>query len=210
MDSIKRPGFDFPKRLAQGDETRRAAMDHAARLFSANGYASTSLRDIAAATGTKPGSLYYHFESKEALAEEVLALGIAVVEERVKAAIAAQPPGTDPLEVIRAAMIAHLEALHAKSDYAAANVRCFRHMPPQVRKRLLAQRRGYEDVWIKLLTQAKEAGRLRPDIDLVALRFAVIGMLNWTLEWRRADSGPLKALGNSFFEMAFEGARRGG
>jgi len=45
------------------DDTRRQILDAAAKLLRQNGYASTSLRDIAAATGMKAGSLYYHFAS---------------------------------------------------------------------------------------------------------------------------------------------------
>src|SRR5947209_17027405 len=58
-----------PARTDRGGGTRRQILDQAARLLRTNGYASTSLRDIAAATGMKAGSLYYHFASKEALAE---------------------------------------------------------------------------------------------------------------------------------------------
>jgi AcrR family transcriptional regulator len=188
------------------DHTRRLALDHAARLFRAQGYASTTLRDIAAATGTKAGSLYYHFDSKEALAEEVLSLGIAVVEERVRATMAAHPQDADPLRVIRSAMIAHLEALHDKADYASANVRCFGHMPPAIKKRLQVLRNGYDDLWAGLIDKAGAAGRLPPGLDRVALRYGLIGMLNWTLEWRRPGGPSLVALGNSFYEIAFQGA----
>ena len=49
----------------RGGNTRQHVLDCAARLFRMQGYAATSLRDIAAASGMKPGSLYYHFPSKE-------------------------------------------------------------------------------------------------------------------------------------------------
>ena len=190
------------------DDTRRLVLDNAARLFRARGYASTSLRDIAAATGTKAGSLYYHFESKEALAEEVLSQGIAAVQDRVLSAIAALPAGTDPLDIIRVAMRAHLQALHDKGDYASANVRCYAHMPPEIRTRLQALRAGYDELWTGLIEAARAAGRIRPDLDLAALRYAVIGMLNWTLEWRRPAGHSVKALAGNFFLIAFEGAGR--
>lgn len=90
-----------PRRPAAQDQTRREILDHAPRLFREPGYLSTSLRDIAAATGTNAGSLYYHFESKEALAEEVLSQGIAAVKDRVRAAMAVQLPGGDPLKSSR-------------------------------------------------------------------------------------------------------------
>jgi AcrR family transcriptional regulator len=44
----------------------------ATRMFSNLGYAEVSIRDIAAEVGIKPASIYNHFESKEALLEEII------------------------------------------------------------------------------------------------------------------------------------------
>lgn len=190
------------------ERTRRTILDHAARLFRARGYASTSLRDIATATGMKAGSIYYHFDSKEALAETVMVQGIALVEERVRSAIAAVPEGTDPLVVIKAAMTAHMQALHESGDYASANIRCYSHVPDDMKKRLRKVRATYDDLWGDLIEAAARAGRLAPGIDTRALRYALIGMMNWTLEWRRpADDSP-DALAGQLYRVAFEGAAR--
>src|SRR5882757_1287344 len=77
------------------DDTRRQILNAAANLLRRNGYASTSLRDIAAATGMKAGSLYYHFASKEEIAETVMAEGIDLVRAAVKQALAARPADAD-------------------------------------------------------------------------------------------------------------------
>lgn len=45
----------------------------ARKLFAERGYVSTSMRDIADATGLLPGSLYTHFASKAQLVEEIVA-----------------------------------------------------------------------------------------------------------------------------------------
>src|SRR3954466_11794070 len=103
---------------AQPDDTRRQILDAAAKLLRRNGYASTSLRDIAAATGMKAGSLYYHFASKEEIAETVMAEGIDLVRAAVKQALVSRPAEADPLENIEIAVRAHLQALHESGDYA--------------------------------------------------------------------------------------------
>lgn len=102
-------------------------------------------------------------------------------------------------------MIADLQALHDQSDYASANVRCYGHIPPKIRKRPQKLRAGYDKLWADLI-QADAAGRLEPGLDPVALRYALIGMLNWTLEWRGPGGPSPKAPGTSFFAIAFDGA----
>lgn len=44
----------------------------AAELFASDGYTNTSMREVAAASGILARSLYHHFESKEAIAVELV------------------------------------------------------------------------------------------------------------------------------------------
>jgi len=188
------------------DDTRRQILNAAAKLLRRNGYASTSLRDIAAATGMKAGSLYYHFASKEEIAETVMAEGIDLVRAAVKKALAARPTGSDPLEDIEIAVRAHLQALHESGDYASANIRCFNHVPGEMKQRLRKVRERYSADWRKLINRARAAGYLDADIDDEALRYGLFGVMNWTLEWLR-PGGPLPdQLGAMFFRILFRGA----
>jgi AcrR family transcriptional regulator len=193
---------------APPDDTRRQILNAAAKLLRQNGYASTSLRDIAAATGMKAGSLYYHFASKEELAETVMAEGIDLVRAAVKEALAERPNDSDPLEDIEIALRAHLQALHESGDYASANIRCFNHVPDEMKQRLRKVRERYNADWRKLISRARAAGCLDPEVDDEALRYGLFGVMNWTLEWLR-PGGPLPdQLGAMFYRILFSGARR--
>ena len=56
----------------KGGKNRRADILRAAgTLMAAKGYDATSMRDISASVGMLPGSVYYHFPSKEALFVEL-------------------------------------------------------------------------------------------------------------------------------------------
>lgn len=57
---------------SQKNSTRDKIVDIAIDLFSRKGYAETSVRDIANDVGIKSSSLYYHFESKEAILDYIL------------------------------------------------------------------------------------------------------------------------------------------
>ena len=68
-----KPATDRPadKRLEKGQETRRAIIDTAMRLFAERGYAAVSIETVLAARQISRGALYHHFASKEALLEAV-------------------------------------------------------------------------------------------------------------------------------------------
>ena len=52
--------------------TRGSILEEATRLFGAQGYTGTTMRDIAAAVGVLPGSLYAHIDGKETLLLEIV------------------------------------------------------------------------------------------------------------------------------------------
>lgn len=55
-----------------GSKTKEQILLIATVYFAKNGYASVSMRDIAKVMGIRPSSLYNHYESKEALWNDVL------------------------------------------------------------------------------------------------------------------------------------------
>lgn len=80
------------------DGARRAEiLQTAARLFGASGL-RTSLKDIADACGILPGSLYHHFESKEALIVELIDSYRAELDALAEAALDALNRGTVPVD----------------------------------------------------------------------------------------------------------------
>src|SRR5262245_20546309 len=102
-----------PARIPRADNRLPLILDAAARLFRARGFHGASVRDIVAAVDMLPGSLYYHFATKEALLAAVYAEGVRRVSEAVGAAVADK---RDPWERLEAAAVAHLEALLQESD----------------------------------------------------------------------------------------------
>jgi AcrR family transcriptional regulator len=82
-------------------------LDAAEQLFAEKGFAGTVVRDIATRAGLHPGSLYNHFESKQALYEAVLERGLRPIYEILDRATDPEaPPGPEVLD----AMLAHLSA----------------------------------------------------------------------------------------------------
>jgi AcrR family transcriptional regulator len=177
------------KRAKRSDVSRQQILDVAAKLFRARGYTETSLRDIGKQAGMKAGSLYYHFTSKEELAAEVLRIGVRRVHDAVALAVEALGKDATAKSRVRAAMVAHLETLLDESDYTSAHIHCFPYVPEGLRRKLNGERQEYEEVWRRLLDDASRQGALAPGVDRAAARLAILGALNWSLEWYDPKQG---------------------
>jgi len=78
----RRPRSDGKKRTNDPEGLRRRVLDVAEESFQARGYHASSLGNLMAAAGVTGGALHHHFPTKKALA-------LAVIEERVAAAVEA-------------------------------------------------------------------------------------------------------------------------
>lgn len=162
----------------RADNRLRLVLDAAARLFREKGYASTSMRDIASASGMLPGSLYYHFPSKEALLVAVYGEGVGHITEAVETALAREG---DPWERLERACTAHLETLLSGSDYAQVVVRVRPDDVPEVATELTALRDGYERTFARSIQSLP----LPRPTDRRALKLMLLGALNWSQTWYR-------------------------
>lgn len=175
------PDKSLPKAEARGGESRREALlDAAAAMFAAKGYDGTSIRDIAGAVGMLPGSIYYHFKSKEDLLLAVYRKGVA----RFEAAIAEALGKTthEPWQAIEAACSAHLSILLDGGDFARiVSPEFVRSFPPLMLPVLNGERDRYERHFEKLIA----ALPLDPQTDRWLFKVALFGSLNWSQTWYR-------------------------
>ena len=74
----------------QAKPRKEEILDVATRLFAERGYEGTSMNDVAEAVGVRKASLFYHFETKEALYEAVIDRLIATVATPLGAAYEAE------------------------------------------------------------------------------------------------------------------------
>ena len=178
-------------RAPRSDNRLPQILDEAARLFRRKGYDATSIRDIVRAVDMLPGSLYYHFPSKEALLVAVYAEGVRRFSDAVGAAIRAKAA---PWPRLEAACIAHLETLLEESDFAQVVVRVRPADVPAVAPRLAALRRDYEGVFVALI----QALPLARAMDRRSLRLMLLGALNWSQVWYRKGRDNPRAIARHF------------
>jgi AcrR family transcriptional regulator len=194
--------------VASGTEAgdgRGLILDTAARLFREEGYAATSLRDIASACGMQAGSLYYHFASKDAIIAEVLRIGVERVSDHVRRSVLALPPDADARTLLHTAVRAHLSALLELHDYTSANVRIFGQVPAAVREAHIATRDAYERFWTTLLRRCARVGGWDPRRKLGLTRLFLINALNGSLEWFTDGRSSVEQLAHELTELFLDG-----
>ena len=153
-------------------------LDEAARAFAQRGFAAASVREIVGPIGMLPGSLYCHFETKEALLVAVYKEGVERISAAVDAAVA---PLVEPWARLEAAAVAHLRSLLDQTDYSQVVIRIRPGDAPAVAHELTALRDRYETRWGKLVAALPlERGVNRSD-----LRLFLMGALNWSQTWYR-------------------------
>lgn len=83
--------------MKKGDLKKQEIIRTAETLFCRNGYEATGVQDILDALHTSKGSFYHHFESKEALLEEICRIRVAGAAEKRQAET---PADASPLEKV--------------------------------------------------------------------------------------------------------------
>jgi AcrR family transcriptional regulator len=181
-------------RAPRADNRLPQILDAAARLFRAQGFQGTSVRDIVRAVDMLPGSLYYHFATKEELLAEVYAEGVRRISARVSAAIG---PLADPWARLEAACVAHLEAILEDDDYAQVVIRVRPGDAPAAQPRLTALRDEYEALFTRLVASL----RLPRGTDRRTLRLMLLGALNWSQTWYQPGRDTPKAIARRFVAL---------
>ena len=191
----------------KGELSSSRLLELAADLFRQNGYAATTMRDIADAGGMKAGSLYYHFSSKDEILDGVLERGIGEAIRGFEAAMAALPADADFDARIRAATTAHLKTVWEYGTYTVASRQLLKHIPESLHAKHIGMRRRYDELWRNLLHEGVEAGILARDADLGLTRLFLLGSLNWTSEWLDPQKKSFEDLGAMAAELFLNGMR---
>src|SRR6266576_5880936 len=165
-----------------------------ARIFAEKSYHSTSMRDIARATGVSLAGLYHYCKSKEELLfliqDHCFGRVLDRVEERIQGV-------DDTFEKLRifidnhlsffAANMAEMKVLSHEAESLAGDL----HTKVSTRKEKYAKlaRRILRDIQESHVSEARQSGRATSisnhngRIDLTVATYALFGMMNWIYNW---------------------------
>jgi AcrR family transcriptional regulator len=160
-----------------GETVYQAAVD----LMYERGYHGTSLRDVAKAVGVQMSSLYYYYESKQALLvavmEKTMADLIATVSEAMEAA-------ATPREQLIAGIRAHVmfHASRRKENFIADSE--LRSLERAERAEIVAMRERYERLFAAVLEDGLASGAFVV-ADVPITLAGLFAMLNGVATWYR-------------------------
>jgi AcrR family transcriptional regulator len=192
-------------RQRKAEVSQKRVLDAAAKVFSENGYAGTTMRAIADKADLKAASIYYHYKSKNDMLTAMLDQGMNSVIESVSQRLEGLPEGTSGLERIQTAIHAHLSSTIENGDYTLATRRVFGQVPEDIRLKHMRLRNSYGKMWQEILSNAMEQGELRPDINLTLARLFVLGALNWAVEWFNPGGQTIDEVSDEFTSIVVNG-----
>ena len=159
-------------RQVRSEVTRRKILDAAIDVFSEVGYAAAGWGTIIERTGMTKGALYHHFDSKEALASDIIDEGATVLVMAFRSVCGSASPA---LENMIHGTFAIANALSSDKTARAA-------------EQLIAALSGFNDAaarccagWVaEMAAQARRAiaeGDLRDDVDPERLSESLVGAM---------------------------------
>jgi len=180
---------------------RREIDDVASELFHANGYAATSVRDIAKALDIQGASLYAHVASKEDVLWSIVD-GAATAFEQAADRALAETTADDPVERLAAIVEAHVETITADPERSSVFVTEWRHLSEERRTAIGARRDAYERRLRELIADGVSVGAFAAVDPALAATF-LLTALNGIATWYRPD-GRLSAdrIADHYVELA--------
>jgi TetR/AcrR family transcriptional regulator, cholesterol catabolism regulator len=158
-------------------------IDAAAEIFRRQGYADTSVQDVADAVGILKGSLYHYIESKEDLLHRML----VEVHEDAHGIVDEVAAMTDlpPLDRLALYIRRHVEYNSRNLTKIAVYYHDFQQLSGERRKEIIGHRKFYEDFVTGLIEEAQERGDVHESVSPRLAAFLALGAMNWIYTWYR-------------------------
>ena len=148
--------------MKEPQDRRAGILACAAELFARKGVGATTVREIASGVGLLSGSLYHHFESKDAIVAEILTGYLRVIQDHYAAVLAS---GKGPAESLHNLVLASLQVASEQPDATTI----YQNERPYLRERerfagVLAGAADIQRTWLLVIEKGVADGSFRADI----------------------------------------------
>jgi AcrR family transcriptional regulator len=189
--------------------SRDAILTAAIECFSRNGIGATSMEEIAQTAGVSRVTIYYHYANKHMLVQAVLLRRGAELLDVIQSEIEGEPL---TLELL---IQANLRSIELSAADPVANLLVSpeaEHLTAELleSEQMLEVHRAF---WTPLLTQARDAGILNPELDLDELIiwqvFLQFSLTSLGPEFRLSGPGKVRHLLRTYLAPALRPPRDG-
>lgn len=175
-----------PRSSARRDELLAVA----ARVFAEKGFSNSTVRDLGEEAGILSGSLYHHFESKDAILEDLLH---GLFDEIEQSYLKVFEAGNPPDQTIRDLLVTGYGFLDRRANEISVLNNDLAYISQLPRLAFVAERtQRLERFWIATIKSGVECGQFRTDIDPEVAYRIMMGSLVSAVRWYNR-SGPLDA-----------------
>jgi AcrR family transcriptional regulator len=160
--------------------SRTQLIDVALRIILDQGVDAVRIEDIVAEVGVTKGSLYWHFEDREALIKEALAEHLrrlnAEIVDGVSAAISTATSKDDYLAQIAPFIVDPYNAAQVRERWQRLMVMAETRRDPELASMMRDVQARSLAVFVELMREAQQQGILRGDVDPTAVAVALSAM----------------------------------
>lgn len=165
------------------DTPRGRLLLGAAYLFHKQGYAKTTVRELAQFIGIQSGSLFHHFKTKDDILAHVMEQTIIYNHACLQTAIQCS---NDPEQQLKELIRAELQAISGDTGSAmAVLVYEWFALSPENQQKLLKLRNDYEGIWLSVIQTLHDQGKIKHDPFI--WRRLIGGSIAWTVTWYNVD-----------------------
>ena len=199
---VKRTNKNNRKRIQELVRHRRQSdiLEAAAWVFKNQGFATSSLDQVASRAGINKATIFYYFPNKEHLLYEVLCHALRMGAKKVSDSLNFC---NTPLEKLQTIIRAHLR--FNLSGFGGISVFELKNLPPGLRKSYVELRDQYEQMIAGILQEAVSASEIRQGDPKLWTRF-ILGLLNSVSYWfKKSGHLSIEDVGNEICNLFLYG-----
>jgi AcrR family transcriptional regulator len=169
--------------MNQREIRKQELIDTATELFSKKGYEATTIKDISHVIGRNQAIVYYYFPDKQALLYAAMSSGLKILMTQVKR-VAKMP--ISPGKKLDLLIKEHINQLAINRPAQSIAHSELRHLTPRNRRKFIADRDKYEEIFRNVIKEGIEQGEFRQADGKMACIF-ILQIINSTTNWYNSD-----------------------
>jgi TetR/AcrR family transcriptional regulator, cholesterol catabolism regulator len=171
--------------IAEVQDRRALILTSAAELFARKGIGATTVREIADAVGVLSGSLYHHFESKDAIVEEILIGYLEAIQARYADVL---DSGRSSAESLHDLVLCSLRVASEQPYATAIYQNELHYLREQPRfAAVLTGAANVQHTWLRVIEKGVADGAFRGDIDPRVFYRLIRDAVWLSVRWQHPD-----------------------